>query len=280
MASQQLDLALKLREIGKQKDDDINIAEAALLLAAHELLGGVRLTSYRRHLDRLVTDVKNYAAGELSDPYLVCEGMQQVLAKRYGYAGTYNVFETDQSANLIHTIDSRRGNGGTLCVIYLHVARALGLIAEVIDFPPRPLIGVTVPNGRIMIDPFEGGQELEAPAMRAIMKDLFGDRTELRPRHLLAIGNRGLLLQLQGEIKHQHLRTAETDAALATIERMLMVAPNEAELWREAGILHSRLDHIDEAISALKHFLDISDLDDHRYQAGQLLQQLYARLDV
>ncbi|MDH5489606.1 MAG: transglutaminase-like domain-containing protein [Rhodospirillaceae bacterium] len=280
MASQQLDLALKLREIGKQEDEDINIAEAALLLAAHELLGGVRLTSYRRHLERLVTDVKNYAAGELSDPYLVCEGMQQVLAKRYGYAGTYNVFETDQSANLIHTIDSRRGNGGTLCVIYLHVARELGLVAEVIDFPPRPLIGVTVPNGRIMIDPFEGGQELEAPAMRAIMKDLFGDRTELRPRHLLAIGNRGLLLQLQGEIKHQHLRTAETDAALATIERMLMVAPNEAELWREAGILHSRLDHIDEAISALKHFLDISDLDDHRYQAGQLLQQLYARLDV
>jgi len=280
MASQQLDLARKLREVGKQNDENINVAEAALLLAAHELLGGVRLNTYRRHLERLVTDVKNYAAGELSDPYLVCEGMQQVLAKRYGYAGTYNVFETDQSANLIHTIDSRRGNGGTLCVIYLHVARSLGLVAEVIDFPPRPLIGVTVPNGRVMIDPFEGGQELEAPAMRAIMKDLFGDKTELRPRHLLPIGNRGLLLQLQGEIKHQHLRTAETDAALATIERMLMVAPNEAELWREAGILHSRLDHIDEAINALKHFLDISDSDDNRYQAGQLLQQLYARMDA
>lgn len=279
MASQELELSLKLREIGKQDDFDINVAEAALLLAAHELLGGVRLNSYRRHLERLVMDVKNYAAGELSDPYLVSEGMQQVLAKRYGYAGTYNVFETDQSANLIHTIDSRRGNGGTLCVIYLHVARELGLIATAIDFPPRPLIGVTVPNGRIMIDPFEGGQELEAPAMRAIMKDLFGDKTELRPRHLSETSNRGLLLQLQGEIKHQHLRTAETDAALATVERMLMIAPMEAELWREAGILHSRLDHVEEAIAALKHFLDIAATDANRYQAGQLLQQLYARLD-
>ena len=279
MASQHLDLSRQLREIGQQKDEDINVAEAALLLAAHELLGGVRLNSYRRHLERLVTDVTNYAAGELSDPNLVAEGMQQVLAKRYGYSGSYNVFETDQSANLIHTIDSRRGNGGTLCVIYLHVARQLGLDAEAIDFPPRPLIAVTAPGGRIIIDPFEGGQELEAPAMRAIMKDLFGDKTELRPRHLANTGNRGLLLQLQGEIKHQHLRTAETDAALATVERMLMVAPDESELWREAGILHSRLDHVEEAIWALEKFLGHPGSESQRYQASQLLQQLYGRLD-
>ncbi len=279
MASQHLDLSHQLREIGLQNDEDIDVADAALLLAAHELLGGVRLNSYRRHLERLVTDVTNYAAGELSDPYLVAEGMQQVLAKRYGYAGSYNVFETDESANLIHTIDSRRGNGGTLCVIYLHVARKLGLDAEAIDFPPRPLIGVTAPGGRIIIDPFEGGQELEAPAMRAIMKDLFGDKTELRPRHLRNTGNRGLLLQLQGEIKHQHLRTAETDAALATVERMLMIAPGELELWREVGILHSRLDHVEEAILALEKFLTIPGSEAHRYQASQLLQQLYGRLD-
>lgn len=279
MASQQLDISRQLRDIGKQKDEQIDVAHAALLLAAHELLGGVRLNSYRRHLDRLVTDVTDYAAGELSDPYLVTEGMQQVLAKRYGYAGTYNVFETDQSANLIHTIDSRRGNGGTLCVIYLHVARALGLAAEAIDFPPRPLIAISSPSGRIIIDPFEGGQELEARAMRAIMKDLFGEKTELAPRHLQDAGNRGLLLQLQGDIKHQHLRTAETDAALATVERMLMIAPLEFELWREAGILHSRLDHVEKAIWALEHFLEKQGAETHRYQVSQMLQQLYGRLD-
>lgn len=278
MATRESTIERELRAIGKMDDGDINVAETALLLAAHELLGGVRLNSYRRHLERLVIDVRDYAAGELSDPNLVAEGMQQVLAKRYGYAGTYNVFETDQSANLIHTIDSRRGNGGTLCVIYLHVARQLGMNAQAIDFPPRPLIAVTAPGGRILIDPYAGGEELEAPAMRAMMKDLFGPRTELRPRHMHETNNRNLLLQLQGDIKHQHLRTAATEAALATVERMLMIAPSEAVLWREAGILYARLDQVSNAVYALEKFLEMPGNEDHRYQTSQMLQQLYVRL--
>lgn len=279
MADRERALAKELRTIGQTDDADVNVAEAALILAAHELFGGVRLNSYRRHLERLVTDVRDYAAGELSDPNLVAEGMQQVLAKRYGYAGTYNVFETDQSANLIHTIDSRRGNGGTLCVIYLHVARELGMDAEAIDFPPRPLIAVTAPGGRILIDPYAGGEPVEAPAMRAMMKDLFGERTELRPRHMREIGNRNLLLQLQGDIKHQHLRTAATEAALATVERMLMIAPTQSSLWREAGILHARLDQVTDAVQALEKFLDLPGNDDHRYETSKMLQRLYSRLE-
>jgi len=88
-----------------------------------------------------------------------------------------------------------------------------------------------------------------------------------------------VLVMLQDQVKAFHLRHAAPEAALAALEAALLIAPETPRLWREAGLLHARLDHIGDAISALERFLRLPGGDAHRYTASQLLQQLHDRKD-
>ncbi len=279
----------KLRKLSRLDDGAIDLAAGALLLAGLER-PEAELERYRRHLRRLVADVRNFVGTAVTgadentgepgpvDAHLFAEAVVQVLVRRYGYGGTAIAAETPAAANLMAVIDNRRGSATALCILVVHIARKLGLDASAILFPPRMLVAVQSGSERLLIDPFDECGLLDAPGLRAMIKAHHGDSTELRPHHTREAGNVATLLALQNEIKQHHLRAAATEAALATVERMLLLAPGTGALWREAGVLHARLDHLAEAVQALELFLTAPGADVHRYQASQLLQQLYDRL--
>ena len=92
-------------------------------------------------------------------------------------------------------------------------------------------------------------------------------------------GNRRILLRLQNNIKLRLLQGARHDAALAVIETMLLFAPGDAALWREAGLLHSHLGNLRAADLAFRHFLDLGTDPQDRHEAARLLQEVRARLN-
>ncbi|MBL6932945.1 MAG: tetratricopeptide repeat protein, partial [Rhodospirillales bacterium] len=68
------------------------------------------------------------------------------------------------------------------------------------------------------------------------------------------------------------------DEALDVVETLLLLAPGEPALWREAGILNARLDRVREAVTALEEYLKNADADASRYRTSILLQELRTRL--
>lgn len=267
-----------LRHIGTLDEDAVNLAEGALWLAkwAEPTL---KLEPYQRHLDTLIADVKAYIADDGEDDDLVLEATHQVLARRYGYAGTLESEEQDVAANLARTIDHRHGGAGPLCILYVHVLRALGRHAEILDFAPRLLVGLSTRSGRTLIDPFDGGRLMSAQDLRALLKSHHGENDELTPGHLSPLSGRAVLLILQHIIKAHHLRHAAPEAALQSLKGALLIAPKTASLWRELGLLHARMDHFLEASHALEHFLQLPGGDMHRYTASQMLQDLRTRIE-
>src|SRR3546814_18433242 len=56
---------------------------------------------------------------------------------------------------------------------------------------------------------------------------------------------------------------------------MLMIAPERAGLWREAGVLHAHLDNMRAAILAFEHYLELAAPGDPgRQDISELLRQL------
>lgn len=237
----------------------------------------LNLAPYRRHLDMLIDEARAYIG---DDHHLVFEAVRQILARRYGYAGWADQQEQNTTANLTRTIDNRRGGATTLAILYAHVLSALGCAVEFLDFAPRMLIGITSPSGRDILDPYAGGTLLNARALRRLLKEHHGQQGELVPGQLSALAPRHVLLRLQHDIKVHHLRHAAPEAAIHAIEGALLVAPATTALWRELGLLHARLDHLEDATHALERFLQLPGGDAHRYTASQLLQQLRRRLDL
>ncbi len=271
----------RLARIGKQADGDIELTEAAMVLASIDHPGGV-VESYNRHLKRLADDVGAYAGGPEGvagcDLNLRRDAIRQVVAKRYGYAGSEEVYEEKEGANLMRVIDRRRGLPVVLGLIYLHVAGQLGWIARGLDFPARFLVQLEFGGKRLILDPFAGGRTLEARNMRDLYKAVAGNQAELTPDQYRPVGNRNILLRIQNNVKIRYLRAERLDDALGVIELMLLFAPAEADLWQEAGLLNARLDRVKEAVTTLEESLRHQKSEAGRYRTSILLRELRGRL--
>ncbi len=262
-----------LREIG---DDDVDLAAAALDIAGLHR-AGTALAPYLRHLETLVQEVGVYA-GKNPDVDHAVEALVQVIARRYGYGGDDETFDDLEAANFATVIDERRGLPVALGILYIHVARAQGWSAGGIDFPGRFLVRLEVAAERRILDPFDDGRVLDPKDMRDLLKVGAGLGAELTPDQYREIGNREILLRLENNLKVRHLRAERFDEALRVIETMLLFAPETSSLWREAGMIHARLDHVREAIWALEEFLRLDTSTESRYSASVLLQDLRDRL--
>ncbi|GAB4225541.1 MAG: SirB1 family protein [Kiloniellaceae bacterium] len=279
-ASNRRDLEGRLRRIGGQDDAEIDIAQAALLLAALDRpqLG---LERYYHHLSLLARDVADLAAKEGAAASLDqrVAVLNAVLVERYGYRGDNETYDDLMNANLMRVIDRRRGLPVAIGILYLHAARAQGWEIYGLNFPGHFLLRLDLGGQRRIIDPFNGGEERDAAALRAMLKVMSGSGAELKPAHTAPMSNRDILLRLQNNIKLRLIQEERSADALEVIESMLMIAPDRAELWREAGVLHSHFENMRAAIMAFEHYLELGAPEPGRQEITTLLAQLRAQLN-
>jgi regulator of sirC expression with transglutaminase-like and TPR domain len=279
-ASNRRDLEDRLRRIGGQEDAAIDIAQAGLLLAALDR-PQLSLERYHHHLSLLERDVADLGAREAADHVLEkrVEVLNAVLVERYGYGGDNETYDALQNANLMRVIDRRRGLPVALGILYIHAARAQGWEICGLNFPGHFLLRLDHGGRRLIIDPFNGGEVRDAAALRGILKAMSGNDAELRPEYTEPVSSRDVLLRLQNNIKLRLIQDERSAEALEVIETMLMIAPDRAALWREAGVLHSHLDNMRAAIMAFEHYLELSGPEPGRQEIAELLRQLRIQLN-
>jgi regulator of sirC expression with transglutaminase-like and TPR domain len=280
-ASNRQDLEHRLRSIGGQKDAEIDVAEAALLLAALDR-PQFSLERYRHHLSLLARDVADLAERQGAESSLDARiaVLQAVLVERYGYRGDSETYEDMSNANLMRVIDRRRGLPVALGILYLHAARAQAWQICGLNFPGHFLLRLDLGTERAIIDPFNGGAPRDAAALRTLLKAMAGEGSELRPEYTQAVSCRDVLLRLQNNIKLRHIQAERSADALGVLESMLMIAPDRAGLWREAGVLHAHLDNMRAAIMAFEHYLELAAPDDPgRHDIAELLRRLRRQLN-
>ncbi len=279
-ASGRKDLEASLRRIGGQGDDEIDLAEAALWLAALNR-PQVSLDRYRHHLTVLARDTaKEFKTCSNEDDLSArIEAINAVLFDRHAYRGDSLNYDDLQNANLMRVIDRQKGLPVALGILYIHCARAQGWNILGLNFPGHFLLRMDRETDRRIIDPFHGGNQLSTADLRAMLKAIGGPEAELRAEHYRPVPNRMILKRLQDNIKARLLRAQQTSEALEIVETMLMFAPAEANLWREAGILHAGQDNLRAAILSLEQYLLLCDSPDARHEASRLLQQIKSNLN-
>ncbi len=279
-ASGRKELEEDLRRVGGQADAEIDLAGAALTLAALDR-PRVSLERYRHHLSLLTRDTADLSAklgaeGSLDQR---AEALKQVILGRYEYQGDQQTYDSLQNANLMRVIDRRRGLPVALGILFLHSARAQGWQMDGLRFPGHFLLRLARGGERVILDPFNDGNRLETADLRRMLKALAGQEAELRPEYTAAAGNREILLRLQNNIKVRLVEDQRPEEALEIVESMLMLAPGEPTLWREAGILHAHLENLRAAILSLENFLNLSQDEPARHEVARTLQQIKSQVN-
>ncbi|MCK8784715.1 transglutaminase-like domain-containing protein [Roseomonas sp. NAR14] len=215
-------------------------------------------------------------AGELERRRAALAG---ILHDQFGYRGDSESYDDPANANLIGVVERRRGLPVALGILWLHMAEAAGWPAHGIDFPGHFLVALQGERGQLVVDVFDGGTALEAPALRALLKRIEGEKAELQPALLAPMERRAVLLRLQNNIKLRRLRAGDLAAALDCTEDMLRLAPEAAPLWREAGMMNHRLERIGAALSCLDRYLTLVPGGDSADRVRLLMDELRNRLN-
>ncbi|MGE0259863.1 MAG: SirB1 family protein [Alphaproteobacteria bacterium] len=255
------------------------IGDAALALASFER-PRVALARYRQHLDALARDVgRHLGSGSASDLAARAQALNEIILLKHGYSGDELTYDDVQNANLMRVVDRRKGLPVALGILYLHAARAQGWDSIGLAFPGHFLIRLSDGPERLILDPFHAGRIHDAASLRELLKAMAGQDVELTPEHYAPVSDRDVLLRLQNNIKSRLLQAGRAEPALRVIHTMLLLAPDMAGLWHEAGMLNARLGNMRAATEALQEFIVRAPEGSARHQAAALLQQLKSKLN-
>ncbi|MFI4948615.1 MAG: SirB1 family protein [Alphaproteobacteria bacterium] len=266
-----------LRDLAALPPQILPIAEAALALASYER-PRVGLLRYRQHLQTIARDVGRHS-GASGDLAARAQALNEIILLKYGYSGDELTYDDLQNANLMRVVDRRKGLPVALGILYLHAARAQGWDSVGLGFPGHFLVRLTDGAERLILDPFHGGRVCDAAALRELLKAMAGQEVELAPEHYAPVADRDVLLRLQNNVKSRLLQAGRHEQALRVVETMLLLAPDLAELWHEAGLLNARLGNIKAGANALEQFIIRAPEGSARHQAAAILQQLKSKLN-
>ena len=264
---------------GQLDDAEMDLVECALLLASLDHPNS-DLSPFRDHLADLTGDVSAAIFNEAThDVSRRARALADALSEKHRYAGDTLSYDDPQNANLIRVIERRKGLPVALAILYIHAARAQGWPATGINFPGHFLIRLEGGGGRVILDPFNGGLERDVADLRGLLKQMTGIDAELEPSHYAPIGNRQTLIRLLNNIKLRAVAAKESARVAEILDRMLMLAPDELGLLREAGQWHAEIGNLRKAIEALESVIERSANDPMRHETEALLRQVRSRLN-
>jgi regulator of sirC expression with transglutaminase-like and TPR domain len=266
-----------LARIAASPDAEIDLAEGALALAALDR-PQVPLARYRAHLAELADEIAGEGARDVEEGVERAALLARVLFDRYGYEGDRLTYDDLQNANLMRVIDRRKGLPVALGILMIHAARAQGWAMAGLNFPAHFLVRLDSGHDRLILDPFSGGAVLNTAELRDLLKGIAGEGAELQPAYYEPVGNRAVLLRLENNVKTRLLREQKLEAAKEVVMRMLSFAPEEAVLWREAGLIEAQLGNLKRATALIETYRQKSAGEAQRRQAAMLLQELAHRL--
>ena len=270
-------LLFQLELIGKQDDEEIELAKAALILGALDH-PSTDLDSYQDYLTILEQEAAESGdnIGSLSAQVTF---INKLIYKTHGFKGEIQDYENPANANILKVIDKKTGLPVSIGILYIHAARSASYNVTGLAFPGHFLLRLTDGAERIIIDPFHEGQSLDAGHLRNLLKQFVGVDAELNPEHYAPVGNRDILLRLQNNLKTRALKKDNIDRASQILERMALFAPSVPSVWQELGVLSAQTGNLRQAVTALENFLNLEPFENEKKVAESLLKKIKTSLN-
>lgn len=260
-------------------DEHIDLAEAALLIAAEEY-PRLDVETYLDKLDHFGDLAREQAAGS-HDAVDLISALNSTLFDRLAFRGNSKSYYDPRNSFINEVIDRRVGIPISLTVVYIEVARRIGFPVKGVGLPFHFIAKHEAESGNMFIDPFNKGRVLGAAGCEKLVTEMGGGKLELQPEHLEAVTTKQILTRMLSNLLGIYA-TSDHRRALSTVERILLMNPESAPHIRDRGLLLASVGNAANAITELKRYLelasDAADADSIRDQLKSI-RQTQARLN-
>jgi regulator of sirC expression with transglutaminase-like and TPR domain len=244
----------RFAEIVARDDDAINLAEAALIIAAEEY-ARLDIALYLEKLDHF-GDLARERVGKVMDAHDAIVALNATLFEELGFRGNREHYRDPRNSFLNAVIDRRTGIPITLAVVYMEVARRIGLFIQGVGLPLHFVAKHRSASGDIFIDPFNGGRLIGEIGCAEMLAQMSGGRMALKPEHLEAVTTKQILTRMLNNLLGVY-STSDPHRALAAIERILILNPDSPNHTRDHGLLLALTGDNQGAISELELYLEL-----------------------
>lgn len=269
----------RFAEIVSREDDQINLAEAALLIAAEEY-PRLDVELYLERLDYFGDLVRERAADSV-DAIGVIAALNDILFERLGFRGNRESYYDPRNSYLNEVIDRRTGIPITLTAVYIEVAKRIGFPIKGVGLPFHFIAKHEAEGGDVFIDPFNAGGLLGSAGCDELITQMSGGKLKLRPEHLEAVTNKQILARMLSNLLGVY-SASDRRRALAAIDRILLIDPDSTPHIRDRGLLLAMIGDRTAAIAELERYLELAlnapDADTIREQMKSI-RQSQARLN-
>jgi regulator of sirC expression with transglutaminase-like and TPR domain len=245
-----------------------HLVEAGLAISWEEY-PNIDLSSYREALDRMAAVLQPKVQG-INYPLKIIGEINRYLFEEQNFRGNENNYYDPRNSFLTDVISRRLGIPITLSIVYMAIGDRIGFPFEGVSLPGHFIIRPKRSDIQVFIDPFNKGEILFKEDCAAKLAQIYGQQAELRLEYLETVGVRHILERMLMNLKLIYLNQQKFHKALAVVEKILMLWPNESTQVRDHGLLCYQLERYVEARSDLETYIALSP----RAKDAQLIQAL------
>jgi regulator of sirC expression with transglutaminase-like and TPR domain len=244
-------------------DDNLLLIEAAASIAQDEF-PAVDTQSVLAEMDLLADRLKRRIPADAS-PVQRLRLLGHYFFSELGFAGNVNDYYDPQNSYLHNVLKTRRGIPITLSLIYIELAKHIGLEARGVAFPGHFLVKLKMPAGdrygEVVINPFTG-QSLGREDLEDMLQP-FRRRPGAHPDFEAPLGlylqtapARDVLARLLRNLKEIYRSAQDWPRLLAVQQRLVTLLPSTWEERRDRGLAYAELSRFSEALADLEAYLE------------------------
>lgn len=243
-------------ELAELGDDVLPLLATALLIASDEypqLDAGRYDRMLQSHADHLQVEV-----AAISEWPLKVAAINHHLFNELGYSGNHDEYYDPRNSYLNEVVARRLGNPISLALVQIEVSRRLGLPLQGISFPGHFLVRLPVEEGVLIMDPFNGGRPLSVDELRERARSNLGGETpddQVLAQILDPAPHRAILMRMLRNLYGVYVEREEWDRAARSADRILKLAPEQADAVRDRGLAYLQLEHLAGARNDLARYL-------------------------
>jgi regulator of sirC expression with transglutaminase-like and TPR domain len=275
--SQETPARRRFRNLIRRPEAQLDLAEAALCIAWEDQGAGEPEVALRE-LDAIADAVRPRITG-LTRPPNIIGVLNAYLFDELGFRGNTWRYSDPANSFLDQVLATRAGLPITLSVIYMAVGRRLGLPIVGLALPGHFLARYMAPGDDMFVDPFNRGRMWTHAECEAQVAGFYGSAAPaLIEQIMIPPSSRAILTRILRNLKNTYVESGDFSHALAAVERIMLLAPDDAQEVRDRGLLRARVGRLHGALEDLDRYARMAphapDLAQIRQQVRVLAEQL------
>jgi regulator of sirC expression with transglutaminase-like and TPR domain len=243
----------ELQRVLGEPEEKIDLIRAALLLAKLDN-EEVDVDAYRAEVDRMAKKAAEGLAKDAKDAEKL-KALNTYFFDKRGFHGSRGEYYHKSNSYLNEVIDDREGLPITLCVLYMDLARRMGVTVVGIGLPGHFVTRHVPKDGEgKFIDVYEHGELLTAEQAKTKATDFAG--REVGDEGLEPVAKKTIVVRMLHNLLGLARRDQDTDAGLRYLDGILRLDPSDGQSrMMRAGIYLSKHQKA-EALADVQYLID------------------------